>query len=215
MASPARRASAVPISETRGELASVPIVGGPPPISEEELIAAFAKFDTDGSGALDEKELADILAMPGSKEAYSRKEAAEEAHRTLEKFDTNGDGVLEFDEFVTWYKSRLADAARERGRLEAVAAKKARAMAGRMSGQRAMQLAKIGGEVGADLSELLAQGVDVDDKSDEGHSLLFVACEAGQTAFAQYLIEQGANVSVGSAEGMSPLETCRTGAEGC
>ena len=38
------------------------VVGGPSVISEEELIAAFRKFDADGSGTLDEQELTAFFA---------------------------------------------------------------------------------------------------------------------------------------------------------
>ena len=53
---------------------------------------AFAKFDTDGSGSLDEEELANVLCM-GSK--LSKTEALEKAASIIRKYDFDGNGTLD------------------------------------------------------------------------------------------------------------------------
>ena len=58
----------------------------------EQLRMAFAKFDTDGSGSLDEEELANVLCM-GSK--LSQTEALAKAASIIRKYDFDGNGTLD------------------------------------------------------------------------------------------------------------------------
>ena len=68
-----------------------------------QLKAAFAVFDTDGSGTLTPDELKAILTRP----AYGRppRFSSEQVDAIVKQFDTNGDGVLSFDEFVKAWSS--------------------------------------------------------------------------------------------------------------
>jgi hypothetical protein len=72
-----------------------------PPSSEQDLIAAFENFDTDGSGAIDKEELrrgmlaAGVDAQPQSIQAL------------MDDADIDGSGAIDLDEFRTMMSSRL------------------------------------------------------------------------------------------------------------
>jgi len=63
-----------------------------------QLKAAFAVFDTDGSGTLSADELKAILSrsVRGGAPLFP----VEQVDCLSKEFDTNGDGVLSLDEFV-------------------------------------------------------------------------------------------------------------------
>ena len=62
----------------------------------EELRAAFAVFDADGSGKLSVEELVGVLTRPGGGQPVDEAEA----RAFVAKHDRNGDGELDLDEFV-------------------------------------------------------------------------------------------------------------------
>ena len=62
----------------------------------EELRAAFAAFDADGSGRLSAEELVGVLTRPGGGQPVDEAEA----RAFVAKHDRNGDGELVLDEFV-------------------------------------------------------------------------------------------------------------------
>ena len=62
----------------------------------EELRAAFAVFDEDGSGRLSAEELVGVLTRPGGGQPVDEAEA----RAFVAKHDRNGDGELDLDEFV-------------------------------------------------------------------------------------------------------------------
>ena len=62
----------------------------------EELRAAFAVFDEDGSGKLSAEELVGVLTRPGGGQPVDEAEA----RAFVAKHDRNGDGELDLDEFV-------------------------------------------------------------------------------------------------------------------
>ena len=61
----------------------------------EELRAAFAVFDADGSGRLSAEELVGVLTRPGGGQPVDEAEA----RAFVAKHDRNGDGELVLDEF--------------------------------------------------------------------------------------------------------------------
>ena len=71
------------------------------PPTRSQLEAAFALFDTDGSGTLSADELKAILTRPigGRPPSFS----SEQVDSIIKRFDTNGDGVLSLNEFVKTY----------------------------------------------------------------------------------------------------------------
>ena len=62
-------------------------------------MAAFYKYDKDGSGAIDKAELAKMSADLGDPLDDEQLELA------LKDLDLNGDGVVDLDEFKRWYFS--------------------------------------------------------------------------------------------------------------
>ena len=63
---------------------------------QEELRAAFARFDVDGSGTLTVDELVDVFTRPGGGKPFDQAEA----RAFILRHDKNGDGVLSLDEFA-------------------------------------------------------------------------------------------------------------------
>ena len=70
--------------------------GKRPPTSAENIRAAFAVFDTDGSGTLTVDELVGIMTDP----ATGSPMGIAEATVFVAKFDRNSDGQLDLDEFA-------------------------------------------------------------------------------------------------------------------
>lgn len=64
---------------------------------DDEVKKAFDKFDTDGSGAIEMKELGELSKDLGHP---LTKRQLEEAFKDL---DLNHDGVIDFEEFARWY----------------------------------------------------------------------------------------------------------------
>jgi len=70
------------------------------PIKPEELEVikeAFKKFDKDGSGKIDVKELAAMCTELG------KKMSEQQAMEAIRQLDRNGDSSVDFDEFVLWW----------------------------------------------------------------------------------------------------------------
>ena len=65
---------------------------------EEAAEKAFKSYDKDNSGALNEKELKDLLSWDLCKPVKGRN-----LKRLMVEMDINGDGVIDFDEFLPWY----------------------------------------------------------------------------------------------------------------
>jgi Ca2+-binding EF-hand superfamily protein len=64
---------------------------------EDDVKPSFAKFDKDGSGAIDREELTQLMKELGQ-------EMTEEMVTTaLKDLDINEDGVIDLDEFSRWY----------------------------------------------------------------------------------------------------------------
>ncbi|KAJ7362123.1 hypothetical protein OS493_013214 [Desmophyllum pertusum] len=70
---------------------------------EQNLRQAFRVFDRDGNGYISVDELRYVVTTFG--EVLTN----EEAEELIAMFDTNKDGLLEYEEFVSWAKSSLAD----------------------------------------------------------------------------------------------------------
>jgi len=66
-------------------------------MSNNEVKIAFAKYDADGSGAIDKEELGEL-----SKE-LGHELTDEELDKALKDLDLNGDGVIDLKEFSRWY----------------------------------------------------------------------------------------------------------------
>jgi hypothetical protein len=64
-----------------------------PKPSHEQLRAAFAVFDRDGSGALDADEMRAVLSRP-----VGGKVSAQRVEQVIKQFDKNGDGKIQIDE---------------------------------------------------------------------------------------------------------------------
>ena len=62
--------------------------------SEEELRAAFKKFDQDNSGYIQAKELQSIMTKMG------RNVSKAEIDAMIKSLDASGDGKISFEEFV-------------------------------------------------------------------------------------------------------------------
>lgn len=65
------------------------------------LKQAFDLFDTDGSGAIDEKELRDAMKALGFE---SRRD---EVKLLIEQVDKDGSGMIEFEEFLVMMKKKM------------------------------------------------------------------------------------------------------------
>ncbi len=66
----------------------------------EELRENFDHFDADGDGKLDRREFGQLM------EALGAVEPGEDAGRGFSSIDTDGSGLVEFDEFVRWFRAR-------------------------------------------------------------------------------------------------------------
>eukprot|EP01041_Mallomonas_annulata_P005298 gene5298-10596_t len=67
---------------------------------EKTISAKFNEFNKDKSGSLDSSELAKLCVALGSPLTYDQLEAA------VLLLDSNGDGVVEYKEFLEWWKRR-------------------------------------------------------------------------------------------------------------
>lgn len=70
---------------------------------EDTVRAAFSKFDQDGSGFIDRRELAKLLGDRRVLDAMQVKEGAEDIFATV---DMNGDGLISFDEFYAMVQEK-------------------------------------------------------------------------------------------------------------
>lgn len=57
-------------------------------------------FDKDGSGKIDQNEIATLLSGDEFKDVYTKDQLA----RAIREVDENGDGEIDFEEFVTMMK---------------------------------------------------------------------------------------------------------------
>ena len=72
--------------------------------AKREATAAFAKYDADGSGAIDHEELFKVLMDKGHSKPGATPEVAREFLKVeFAKADTDGSGDVDFDEFVNFY----------------------------------------------------------------------------------------------------------------
>lgn len=70
---------------------------------KEKVKPAFAKFDKDGSGAIDLQEFKAMTAELGQQLDDDQVEVA------VTDLDVNGDGLIDLDEFASWYFSGMKD----------------------------------------------------------------------------------------------------------
>lgn len=63
---------------------------------ESYLRTAFNMFDKDGSGKIDESELAQLLSGDGLKDHFTRAQL----EKAIGEIDENGDGEIDFEEFM-------------------------------------------------------------------------------------------------------------------
>eukprot|EP00665_Eupelagonemidae_sp_cell47_P006101 gene6100-2308_t len=76
--------------------------------SKEQLRAAFAVFDTDGSGTLSAAELKAVLLRPVN--GVPSELTAEHVDHIVQQYDANGDSVLQLSEFVeAWSALHTSD----------------------------------------------------------------------------------------------------------
>lgn len=68
-------------------------------LTNETVKPAFNEYDTDGSGAIDSKELSNLC------EKLEHPLDEEQLAAAFKDLDTNGDGVIDFSEFSKWYFS--------------------------------------------------------------------------------------------------------------
>ena len=75
----------------------------PDEILAQEALVSFELFDRDGSGRIDEDELAEMLvqlAIPANEETVKR---------LAQEIDTDGGGDIDFGEFLEWYTGGGSD----------------------------------------------------------------------------------------------------------
>ncbi|WP_223668895.1 EF-hand domain-containing protein [Kangiella shandongensis] len=65
----------------------------------EEIQNHFKFFDRDNNGRIDLEEFAELLAV------LSPDSNPEQAKEGFSLIDTNGSGYIEFDEFLSWWKT--------------------------------------------------------------------------------------------------------------
>lgn len=63
---------------------------------ESYIKTAFAMFDTDGSGKIDQTELLQLLGGDEFKDMYTE----EQLRQAINEVDDNGDGEIDYDEFL-------------------------------------------------------------------------------------------------------------------
>ena len=63
----------------------------------EALEQAFARFDSDGGGYIDEHELRNLLSHLGFPQTPAQ------VHELMYYLDASGDGYVGFDEFKAWW----------------------------------------------------------------------------------------------------------------
>merc|ERR1711998_261998 len=81
-------------------------MGAPKPLSDEakkEVKEAFDLFDTDGSGAIDAKELK--VAM----QALGFEPTSDEIAKMVKDIDVDGNATIEFEEFVEMMEGKMSD----------------------------------------------------------------------------------------------------------
>ena len=217
---PAKAAAPAPATTATGITEDDLIKGAPPSLALSHSLlrpsfrhtscpirAAFKRFDADGSGSVSEKELALILRRPAKGDkTYTFEESIAEAARVIKMCDVNGDGALDFEEFASWYVSTGGGALSTNA--SGVPGSLRRSFAPtHLTPARALELASIGESVSADIATLLetVTRVDVHAKTDAGDSLLYEAAAQGHTALASYLLDNGAEVNEGGADGRTPL----------
>jgi Ca2+-binding EF-hand superfamily protein len=69
-------------------------------LNEQEIAAKFQSFDRDASGSLDTAELAKLCQSLGSPLSHNELESA------LFILDKDGSGVIEYSEFLVWWKGK-------------------------------------------------------------------------------------------------------------
>ena len=70
-------------------------------MKEEYLKSAFQMFDADGSGKIDQSELAKLLEGEEFKGIYTQ----EQLQEAISEVDDNGDGEIDFEEFMTMMRN--------------------------------------------------------------------------------------------------------------
>jgi len=71
-----------------------------PAMTEDDLRRDFTRIDTDGNGAIDRTEFAQLIASLGLDMSEDRMYVAFQA------IDIDGNGAIEFGEFAAWWKRR-------------------------------------------------------------------------------------------------------------
>jgi len=72
---------------------------------EDVVWQAFKKFDLDGSGAIDKKELAKVLGEEEVMEAMHLEGEGDRLLQIFNKVDANGDGMIDFQEFFAMMRA--------------------------------------------------------------------------------------------------------------
>lgn len=85
-------------------------------VLKEQVAAAFAKFDKDGSGSLDRQEIVDVCKAVGKN--FTDAEIAD----MLKDLDKDNSGSIDYDEFETWWCKTFTGELVEGSNLAAVMA---------------------------------------------------------------------------------------------
>jgi len=186
----------------------------------------FAKFDVDGSGAIDVTEFSNLVLSLGVE--FSE----EEAEQAIAELDTDRSGVIELEEFVNWWVNR-SKAVRKGGGLIAYKLKKIANKAAKMfytdvhkaAWEGDLALVRLfleapgGGHLNAPdtseygngwtplhyacyqgheqiVEELLAHSALINAKNDDGFTPLFYAAQQNFPSICQALIAAGADPSI-------------------
>lgn len=174
----------------------------PNPLKQQEAIArnTFKKFDTDGGGSLDIKELKVLLDYIGAK--FS----PDELKMAMRELDADGNGTIEMEEFVTWWTNRSSSS--RKGGLIALKLRKLASKASQIfftdiftavwNGD--VELVKIFLES----DKRMANATDTNDFAD-GWAPLHYAAYQGFSEIVQVLLDAGAKVNQGNDKGFTPL----------